>query len=163
MKPRSGRSAKPCLEPLEPRALLAPAAVPLGVHDAPAVQVDPLADKGDLGKFKIKQTNTFIRGTVIPARLWDGGKGKGALLVAGDTAWFLDLSETKGFSQWGKTLSHRQVTATGTAEIKGDGKGGIKRTFTVTWIEPLKLDHSPRLLADRSRVGRLRDLPPEKK
>ncbi|MFO0888965.1 MAG: hypothetical protein U0790_07430 [Isosphaeraceae bacterium] len=160
-KPR--RSASPRVESLEPRALLSVTATPQGPFAPQAgteVQAGAAAEKS---KVELKRLTTFIAGTLIPARLWKDGKGKGTLLVAGETAWFLDLSETKGLSGWGKRLSHRQVVAIGSGKLTRDALGKIKRTFEVTWIEPLRLERSPRLLADRAEVTPLGDLPQEPK
>jgi hypothetical protein len=166
---RSRRGCFPAFERLDERVLLSGLSVdsktaPLDVIVAPRVEVtsDPAtsekleieaAKKTD--KAKLKVVRTFIAGTVIPARLYGDGKGRGALLVADGVAWSLDLSRSIDYPDWAKTLSHRQVVVIGSGEIKRDAKGGLKRTFLVNWMEPLQLLRSPDLLPDPSLVKRL--------
>jgi len=157
MNARIRRSSSPSLEPLEARDLLSTPALDgsqAALITARAAQLVG-SNAAPPAEFKIERNTTFIAGTLIPARHWKDGKGRGALLVAGETAWDLDLNETKGLSQWAKTLSHRQVVAIGTAEVSADAQGKLKRKFKVTWIEPLKLVHSPRLYPAPGTVHRL--------
>src|SRR4051812_21243703 len=105
------RKMRPGVEGLDERCLLSATWLP--ADPSHAVPMETESKTPATKSFKIYKSRTVIAGTVIPARLYGSGKGEGALLVADNVAWPLELGESKELPRWAKALSHRQVVVFG--------------------------------------------------